>query len=148
MLFRSNFEMVGATMEVSTHHHPGSDHKGFLYRIRGTPGTASADKPKALPHRLFDLPEVIDFASTRLAGFNASNVPDAECFGAWDVCKTKIKNFAQHTWDAHVRAQGAHLKTIKEGGLSSSVVQYIPTGLLVAGSILACGSPISHEKMC
>ena len=89
----SNFEMVGATMEVSTHHHPGSDHRGVLYRIRGTLGTASADKPKALPHRAFDLPEVIDFASARLAKFNASNVPDAECFGAWDVCKTKIKNF-------------------------------------------------------
>ena len=110
----SNFELVGATMEVSTHHHPGSDHKGVLYRIRGSPGTTTTDKTKALPHRAFDLPEVIDFASVRLEKFNASNVHDAECFGAWDVCKTKIKNFAQHTWDAHVRARGAHLKAIKE----------------------------------
>ena len=47
----SNFEMVGATMEVSTHHHPGSDHRGVLYRIRGTPGTASADKTERLTYQ-------------------------------------------------------------------------------------------------
>ena len=29
-----------------------------------------------------------------------------------------------------------------QGGLGSSVVQYIPTGLLVASSILARGSPL------
>ena len=30
-----NFDIVGATLEVQTLHHPGSDHKGVLYRIRG-----------------------------------------------------------------------------------------------------------------
>ena len=100
-------------MEVSTLHHPGSDHKGILYKIKGSPGPEKVDKPKALPHRAFDLPEVINFASERLAEFNASTTSSRECFGEWDVLKTKVKNFAQHTWEAHVRARGADLKKIK-----------------------------------
>ena len=89
-----NLAIDGATMEVSTLHHPGSDHKGVLYKIRGCPGPAKVDTPKALPHRAFDLPEVIEFASERLAEFNASTTLDRECFGEWDVLKTKVKNFA------------------------------------------------------
>ena len=34
------------------------------------------------------------------------------------------------------------VQTVTAGGLGSSVVQYIPTGLLVAGSIPARGSPL------
>ena len=33
-----NFTIDGATLEVSTLHHPGLDHKGVLYKIRGCPG--------------------------------------------------------------------------------------------------------------
>ena len=108
-----NFNIVGATLEVQTLHHPGSDHKGVLYRIRGNPGAVKASTRKALPHRAFDLPEVIDFASERLVEFNASTVSGRECFGAWDVLKAKVKNFAQHTWETHVKARGADLKKIK-----------------------------------
>ena len=56
-----NFDIVGATLEVQTLHHPGSDHKGVL--------------------------------------FNASPTSGRECFGEWDVVKSKVKNFAQHTWE-------------------------------------------------
>ena len=108
-----NFETVGATLEVSTLHHPGSDHKGVLYRLKGIPSPDTAEKPKALPHRAFDLPEVVSFASEKLAAFNASTSTDSDCFGEWDVCKEKIKNFAQHSWDAHARARGANLKAAK-----------------------------------
>ena len=108
-----NFDIVGATLEVSTLHHPGSDHKGILYKIKGSPGPEKVDSPKALPHRAFDLPEVIGFASVRLAEFNASPVSGIECFGAWDVLKSKVKNFAQHTWETHVKTQGADLRKIK-----------------------------------
>ena len=31
-----NFDIVGETLVVQTLHHPGLDHKGVLYRIRGT----------------------------------------------------------------------------------------------------------------
>ena len=61
---------------------------------------------KALSHRAFDLPEVVKFASNRLAEFNASPTSGRECFGEWDVIKSKIKNFAQHTWEFHVKARG------------------------------------------
>ena len=30
-----NSDIFGATLEVQTFHHPGSDHTGVLYRIRG-----------------------------------------------------------------------------------------------------------------
>ena len=63
------------------------------------------EKPKALPHRAFDLPEVIDFASERLVEFNASTVSGRECFGVWDVLKAKVKNFAQHTWEHMLRQE-------------------------------------------
>ena len=56
---------------------------------------------------------MIEFASTKLAKFNASSSTGRECFGEWDVLKDKIKNFAQHSWEAHVRARGAALKKIK-----------------------------------
>ena len=92
-----NFTIDGATLEVSTLHHPGLDHKGFLYKIRGCPGPTKVDTPKALPHRAFDLPEVIEFASERLAEFNASTTSGRDSFGEWDDLKTKVKNFAQHT---------------------------------------------------
>ena len=58
-----NFDIIGATLEVQTFHHPGLDHKGVLYRIRGNPGAEKASTVKALPHRAFDLPEVVKFAS-------------------------------------------------------------------------------------
>ena len=67
-------------MEVQTLHHPGSDHKGVLYRIRGNPGAEKGSTVKALPHRAFDLPEVVKFASDRLAEFNASPTSGRECF--------------------------------------------------------------------
>ena len=108
-----NFDVVGATIEVSTLHHPGSDHKGVLYKIKGNPGPEKSDTPKALPHRAFDLPEVVNFTSERLAEFNASTSTGRECFGEWDVLKTKVRNFAQHTWDVHVRTRGADLKKLK-----------------------------------
>ena len=99
-----NFKLFidGVTLEVSTLHHPGLDHKGVLYKIEGCSGPAKVDTPKALPHRAFDLPEVIEFASERLAEFNASTTSGRECLGEWDVLKTEVKNFAQHTWDTHV----------------------------------------------
>ena len=97
-------------MEVCTLHHPGSDHKGVLYRIKGIPGPEKVDTPKALLHRAFDLQEVINFTSERLVEFNTSTTSGTDCFGEWDVFKTKVKNFAQHTWEAHVRAQGADIK--------------------------------------
>ena len=56
-----NFKIPGASLEVQTLHHPGLDHKGVLYRIRGIPGATKVDAIKALPHRAFDLPEVIKF---------------------------------------------------------------------------------------
>ena len=40
-----NFKTVGATLEVCTLHHPGSDHKGVLYRIRGIHGPDTDTKP-------------------------------------------------------------------------------------------------------
>ena len=46
------------------------DHKGILYRIRGNPGSEKVSTVKALPHRAFDLLEVVKFASDRLAEFN------------------------------------------------------------------------------
>ena len=108
-----NFHIVGATLEVSTLHHPGSDHKMVLYRIKGTPTPDKVDKPKALPHRAFELPEVISFASERLVELNASTTTGRDFFGEWDVLKDKLKNFAQHKWDTHVRARGADLKKLK-----------------------------------
>ena len=92
-----NFTIDGATLEVSTIHHPGSDHNGVLYKIRGCPGPTKVDTPKALTHRAFDLPEVIEFASERLAEFNTSITSGRDIFGEWDVLKTRVKNFAQHT---------------------------------------------------
>ena len=109
-----NFTIVGATLEVNTLHHPGSDQKGVLYKIRGCSGPTKVDTPKALPHRAFDLPEVIEFASERLAEFNTSTTSGRDSFGEWDVLKTKVKNFAQHTWDNHVRTRGADLKKLKD----------------------------------
>ena len=100
--------IIGATLEVQTFHHPGSDHKGVLYRIRGNPGSAKVSTVKALPHRAFDLPEVVKFAFDRLAEFNASPTLGIECFGEWDVVKSKVKNFAQHTWEVRVKARGAN----------------------------------------
>ena len=76
-----NFNVDGASMEVSTLHHPGSDHKGVFYKIKGSPGPVKVDTPKALPHRAFDLPEVINFTSDRLAEFNASTTSGRESFG-------------------------------------------------------------------
>ena len=52
---------------MQTLHHPGLDHKGVLYQIRGNPGTEKVSTVKALPHRVFDLPEVVKFASDRIA---------------------------------------------------------------------------------
>ena len=69
--------------------------------------------PKALPHRAFSLPEVVKFASDRLAEFNAIPTLGRECFGEWDVVKSKVKNFAQHTWEVHVNAKGANLSKLK-----------------------------------
>ena len=39
-----NFDIVGASMEVCTLHHPGSDHKGILYKIKGSPGPEKVDR--------------------------------------------------------------------------------------------------------
>ena len=75
------FTIVGATLEVSTLHHPGSDYKGVLYKIRGCSGPTKVDTPKALPHRAFYIPEVIEFASERLAEFNASTTLGRDSFG-------------------------------------------------------------------
>ena len=58
-----NFTIIGATLEVNTLHHPGSDHKGVLYKIRGCSGPTKVDTPKALPHRAFDLLEVTERTS-------------------------------------------------------------------------------------
>ena len=85
----------------------------MLYRIRGDPGSAKVSTIKALPHRAFDLPEVVKFASDRLAEFNTSPTSGRECFGEWDVVKSKVKNFAQHTWEVHVKARGANLDKLK-----------------------------------
>ena len=68
-------------MEVCTLHHPVSDHKGILYRIKGILGPEKVDTPKALPHRAFDLPEVINVTSERLVEFNTSTTPGTDCFG-------------------------------------------------------------------
>ena len=52
---------------------------------------------RALPHRAFDLPKVLKFASDRLAEFNASPTSGRECFGEWDVFKSKVeKNCTAH----------------------------------------------------
>ena len=109
-----NFAISGATLEVNTLHHPGSDHKGVLYKIKGCAGPTKLVTPKALPHRAFELPEVIEFASERLAEFNASTTLGRDSLGEWDVLKTKVKNFAQHTWGNHVRTRGADLKKLKD----------------------------------
>ena len=85
-----NFDIIGATLEVQTLHHPGSDHKGVLYRIRGNPGTEKVSTVKAFPHRAFDLLEEVKFASDRLAEFNTSPTSGKECFGEWDVIKSKV----------------------------------------------------------
>ena len=86
-----NFDIVGATLEVQTLHHPGSDHKGVIYRIRGNPKAKKVSTVKALPHKALELPEVVKFASDRLAEFNASPTSGRECFGEWDVVKSKVK---------------------------------------------------------
>ena len=76
-----NFDIIGATLEMQTLHHPGSDHNGVLYKIRENPGTEKVSTSKALPHRAFDYLEVVKFASDRLAEFNASFTSGRECFG-------------------------------------------------------------------
>ena len=48
--------------------------------------------------------------------------------GEWDVLKTKVKNFAQHTWEAHVRTRGADLKKVKNAR-SRAEVNLNKTGL-------------------
>ena len=68
---------------------------------------------RALPHRAFDLLEVVKFAPDRLAEFNASPTSGRECFGELDVIKSKVKNFAQHTWEVHVKARRANLDKLK-----------------------------------
>ena len=45
-----NFTIDGATLELSTLHHPGSDHKGVLYKIKGNTNPLKVDMPKALLH--------------------------------------------------------------------------------------------------
>ena len=108
-----NFDIPGTSLEVQTLHHLGLDHKCVLYRIRGNPGAAKEDATKALPHRAFDLLEVVKFTSNRLAEFNASPISGRECFGEWDIFKSKVRNFAQHTWEVHVRARGADLSKLR-----------------------------------
>ena len=31
----------------------------------------------------------------------------------WDIVKSKVQNFAQHTWEVHVKARGANLDKLK-----------------------------------
>ena len=45
--------------------------------------------------------------------FNASPTTGRECFGEWDIFKSKVRNFAQHTWEVHVRARGADLSKMR-----------------------------------
>ena len=92
---------------MCTLHHPGSDHKGILYKIKGNTNPLKVDTPTALPHRAFDLPEVINFTSDRLAEFNASTTSSRECFGEWDVLKPKLKTLP-NTLGRHMSGHEEH----------------------------------------
>jgi hypothetical protein len=49
----------------------------------------------------------------KLKDFNESTATGRRCFGEWDVLKGKIKNFAQHSWEAHVRKRGAAIGKLR-----------------------------------
>ena len=104
---------------VTTETHLGSDHKGISWHLRGDApkkaskgGQKGRKPPDKAPHRAYLMEETkvgtataLDtyLASDRIAEFNASPTSGKECFGEWDVVKSKVKNFAQHTWEDHVK---------------------------------------------
>ena len=46
--------------------------------------------------------------------------------GEWDVIKSKVKNFAQHTWEVHVKARGANLGKLKPPGIEQRTTSTKP----------------------
>jgi exonuclease III len=107
----ANFS-VEADITVSTHHHPGSDHKGVLYSWshRAPAGTGPLNRP--LPHRAFELKEVIEYNKAILVDYWQKHLEGPHAFPKWDKAKRLMRIHAIEAWEKKVRARGSHLKSI------------------------------------
>jgi hypothetical protein len=107
----ANFS-VEADITISTHHHPGSDHKGVLYlwSHRAPAGTRPPNRP--LPHRAFELKEVIEYNKAILVDYQEKHLEGPHAFPKWDKAKWLMRTHAIQAWEKKVRARGSHLKSI------------------------------------
>jgi Reverse transcriptase (RNA-dependent DNA polymerase) len=107
-----NFEIDGE-MEISTHYHPGSDHKGVKFAFYGTSEGVKEEPNKALPHRAFDLPEIKKFAKEEIRALLERAPTGTTLFKQWDETKRKIAAEATEEWAKHVRSRGKALHNLK-----------------------------------
>lgn len=111
---------IGAEVSVTTHHHPGSDHRGVLYSWANTPEILEEAPPPPLPHRAFDLKEVKNFVALTLKEFEEEHMDKDYAFPKWDKAKRLIKNFAIDAWSRKVRARGRALKRLEKSRMDIS----------------------------
>jgi hypothetical protein len=86
----ANFHIDGK-VEVSTHHHVTSDHRGiFLSVSRRNEGATLAPPSDRIPHRAFDLPKVKAFTIAAMGTFVANPGTGKDTLAKWDSVKSRI----------------------------------------------------------
>lgn len=110
----ANFE-VDAPIEVTTHHHPSSDHRGVMYRwtaAKDIPSPSNTSPP--LPHRAFKLKEVKEMAKSIFKDFEEQHLLGPNPLTKWDKAKRLVKEKAIKIWETRVRTRGANLRKLEK----------------------------------
>jgi hypothetical protein len=109
----SNF-MIEGKVEISTHSHPGSDHKGVKY-LFSNPSTTEThiNMNKPLPHRAFELEATRKVIFDRITKWETKHSNNPNALNKWDKTKRAIKEESIAIWERHVRNRGKELKKLR-----------------------------------
>ena len=103
----ANFEIAGR-VEVTTHFHPHSDHKGVLLRITSESVTPNKIGDKTAPHKAYGM-DSIRRELSQLIRRETDEVLSSKqdrVFERWDKLKAKIADKASSLWEEHLKTRG------------------------------------------
>lgn len=113
--FRTDMEI-----SVKTVHHPGSDHKAVVFKIKSKDTSEAINKPREprIPHKAMEYKEIVDKVKvpfTKLKDFleDCPKGTETHIFDKWDAAKRKAAKIAMHEWEALLKRRGAKLKQEK-----------------------------------
>ena len=107
----ANFEIEGR-IEVSTHYHPSSDHKGVKFIFSSPEAKEAAPQAPPLPHRAFNLPKVVIGIKEILEAWQSTSPTSENLLKDWDMAKKKIKNLAISEWRSHSSKRGRNIRRL------------------------------------